>query len=119
MKSRPRPIPALNSALHPVLLSILDDATNALAHLDADRLESLVHGSRDLLAPGVSPLDVITTSAQLPALPQPLQARLDAFARLLDLTRENLLLMRRLGTASTPQIEYSPASFAGGRHGNN
>ena len=106
-----------NSALHPVLLSILDDATHALAHLDADRLVALVHGSRDLLAPGAAPL--LATAAQLPVLPQPLQAKLDAFARLLDLTRENLLLMRRLGAASGSQIEYSPASLTGGRHGNN
>lgn len=100
-----------NSALHPVLLSMLDDATTALAHLDVDRLEELVYGSRSLLASGAT--------AQLPPLPAPLQQKLDAFSRLLDLTRENLMLMRRLGASSTSQIEYSPASIAGGRHGNN
>jgi hypothetical protein len=119
MKQRPKPNSALNSALHPVLLSILDDATSALAHMDAEKLEELVHGSRDLLAPGRSPQEAMVVSAQLPALSAPLQQKLDAFARFLDLTRENLLLMRRLGASSASQIEYSAASLAGGRHGNN
>lgn len=113
------------ASLHPALASILDDAASALAHLDAERLEELVRSSRNLLEAGNPPLASLTqdlrpvAQQELPPLPQPLQAKLNTFARMLDLTRENLLLMRRLGAARVSEIEYTAASLAGGRHGNN
>ncbi len=105
------------AALHPALASVLDDATFALAHLDAEKLENMVQGSQSLFVAGGSRKALEAAAMQPLELPRPLQEKLDAFARLLDMTRENLLLMRKLGAAPA-QLEYTPASLAGGRHGN-
>lgn len=103
--------------LHPALAALLDDATAALAHLDVERLDALVLDSQHLLEAGNAQRVLEAAVVQPVELPRPLQEKLDAFARLLELTHENLFLMRRLG-AHSAQLEYSAASLAGGRHGN-
>jgi hypothetical protein len=107
------------ASLHPALASLLDESIAALAQLDALRLEDLAQEAQFLLDSCAG--DESASSAPAPSrnFSRPLQEKFDAFARLLDLSRENLHLMRRSAAASVTQLDSTAAALAGSRHGDN
>jgi hypothetical protein len=110
------------SSLHPALRSIVAEATEALARLDADRLEELVlncqklnrefsphpesfsvSATSNLLAQGIpSAQSCLPVQSEGGALPE-----MAVFSRLLSLTRENLAVLTRARVQKNAQLEYS------------
>ena len=97
------------------LVTILKEASQALAHLDADRLEQMARYCEMLLGDHeaervISKVGAIDRSAA-------------DFARVLEATRANLELFRRVRETAVMQLEYRPepggcAQSAGSQHGN-
>jgi len=108
---------------HPQLKQLVTEASRALATLDADRLEELALScqalnrdlNRDLYRdPGPA------GAAARGALAQ--QAReaagdMAVFAHVLDATRANLRVLRRLRELREGHFEYGGAEWTGSRHG--
>ena len=110
------------SSLHPALRAIVIEATEALARLDADRLEELVLNCQKLkreISPHPEVFNASTASSLLAQGINPAQPHLHlhsscdnplemaAFSRLLSLTRENLSVLTRVRIQQDAQLEYS------------
>lgn len=85
------------------LQELLRDASQALARLDADRLEELVANCRAL-----NPFDSsdAVDRARLTRQAQSARQDLAVFARVLAATRANLEVMRRIEELREGKIEY-------------
>ena len=94
------------------LRAIVREASRALALLDAARLEELaaacIRLNRDLASPPGNPLAGQAREAS---------ADMAVFARVLDATRANLEVMRRLRDLREGRLEYNPGA-AENLHGN-
>jgi hypothetical protein len=110
------------STLHPALRSIVVEATEALARLDADRLEELVLNCQKLnreFSPHPDVFNLVSNSSILAEGLPPGQSHLDlrlslsdspdmaVYSRLLSLTRENLAVLTRVRIQKDAQLEYS------------
>jgi hypothetical protein len=97
------------------LRQIVREASRALALLDAVRLEELAIAcqklNRDL------PSQPCDTSAALALQAQQASNDMAVFARVLDATRANLEVMRRLGDLREGRLEYHPAATPESLHG--
>jgi hypothetical protein len=74
--------------------SLIAEATSALARLDADRLEKMVH-SYEALNCGLFVLE-----------PEKAAREMAVFARVLDATRVNMNVLSRLHEIGSPALEY-------------
>jgi hypothetical protein len=85
---------AIREARQPELKEIVVEASRALAHLDADRLEELASScqalNRDL------PATTGVRDPELVAQARAAQGDMETFARVLEATRANLDVIRRL-----------------------
>ena len=90
--------------VHPVLKELVVQASHALAHLDADRLEELALScqafNRDLGSKDLTKQKTLHAQA--------LEARgeMAVFARVLEASRANLKVMSRLRDSQAGQLEY-------------
>jgi hypothetical protein len=105
----------------PGLKSMLAEATLALAHLDAERLEEMALSCAAL----VRAVHWNQCEAKNPCeagFGEGLQ-EMAIFARVVEATKANLRVMRKLSEVRATQIEYGPALAASGsgksEHGNN
>ncbi|HWE87540.1 MAG TPA: hypothetical protein VG267_21520 [Terracidiphilus sp.] len=102
--------------IRPELKQLVAEASRALACLDAERLEDLA-GCCQALNRDLPP------RAQLRLQAQEAKAGMETFARVLEVTRANLNVMRRLrelrqGAAAYPSPKDG-RHWAGDGHGNN
>ncbi len=98
---------------HPELKQLVVEASRALANLDADRLEELALSCQALnraLAP-MSPDQRKTLARQS----REAAGDMATFARVLDATRANLNVMKRLRDLRTGHLEYSVPQLMGPR----
>lgn len=101
----------------PGLRLLVQEASRALAHLDADRLDELVRTcaalQRDLrFADAMERFEFAREARQA-------AGDMAVFARVLDATRSNLDVMRRLRDLRRGAIEYTlPGTHAEDAHGN-
>jgi hypothetical protein len=110
------------TSLHPVLRSIVVEATEALARLDADRLEELVLSCQKLsreFSPHTETYDAASTAALLATGILPTQLNkyhspsansspeMAVFGRLLALTRENISILTRVRLRKSSPLGYS------------
>lgn len=92
------------SAAHPRMKEIVQEASQALAHLDAGRLEELAHSchalNRELRQPNarVRLFDEACSGQREMAL----------LACVLDATRANLRVLRQLSAMRADRVEYGP-----------
>lgn len=101
------------------LKELVAEASQALTQLDADRLEELVLCCQEL---NRELLPICDEDCE-PLACQSREAASDMaiFARVLDATRENMKVMRRLFDLRAGRIEYGPGgqwTGIGSRHGN-
>lgn len=107
---------AAKRPLPPQLCMLVQEASRALAHLDADRLEDLARAcavlERDLrIADAVERAEFARQARQA-------AGDMAVFARVLDATRCNLEVMRRLRDLRQGAIEYMlPGAPAEKQHG--
>jgi hypothetical protein len=104
----------------PELKNMLVEATHALAHLDAGRLEEMALSCAALVR-DVNQFRCETKIESEAGSGEDIQ-EIAIFARVLEATRANLNVMRRLGEMRAAQLEYDPVqtvckAFAGGEHG--
>jgi aminopeptidase N len=100
---------AARRSISPELKQIVQQASHALARLDADRLEDLA-ASCAALKRDVHLADAMER-AQLAREAQQAAADMAVFAHILEATRSNLAVMRRLRDLRQGRIEYG-APFA-------
>ncbi|HEY1253188.1 MAG TPA: hypothetical protein VGF01_00255 [Terracidiphilus sp.] len=107
---------------HPMLKDLVMEASQALARLDAERLEELALScqalNRDLARMDGDARLVLNSQAKAAA------KDMAVFARVLEATRSNLDVMNRLRERRQGQLEYRAASRPGWRptesgHGDN
>ncbi len=95
----------------PLLKELVVEASQALARLDAERLEELALScqalNRDLVLGGPEPADG-DASAALAAEAQKAARDMAVFARVLEATRANLEVMNRLRDLRAGRVEYGP-----------
>ena len=97
--------------MHPEIRELIAEATQALARLEADRLEELALScqvlNRDLaeLAPG--------RRASIVRQSREAARDMAVFARVLDATRANLQVMKRLREIHMEHLEYGEQIVAG------
>ena len=110
------------SRVHPKLKELVVEASRSLALLDADRLEELAL-SCEALNRRLAPRDA---EARAELAPEAREAAGDmaVFARVLEATRANLRVIRRLRQLRGGCLEYGEqqargCSPAGGSHGDN
>lgn len=98
--------------VHPELKELVTEASRALAHLDASRLEELAL-SCQALTRNFDPQDV---EARLLLARQAIEAEGDmaVFARVLEATRANLQVMKRLRDLRRGTVEYTERQAQGG-----
>ncbi|MFP5235580.1 MAG: hypothetical protein ACLGSD_06735 [Acidobacteriota bacterium] len=107
---------AARPPIAPGLRLLVQQASRALAHLDADRLEELARTcaalQRDLrIADAVERAEIAREARQA-------AGDMAVFARVLDATRSNLEVMRRLRDLRQGAIEYTlPGAQAENQHG--
>ena len=106
---------------HPKLREIVVEASRALARLDATRLEELAL-SCQMLNRGLAETDREARGA-LSVESKEAQGDMAVFARVLEATRANLVVMNRLRELREGRLEYGqpgahPYPTAGGAHGN-
>lgn len=87
------------------LKQVVTEASQALIHLDAERLEELAKACRALNRPLPPPRSADGT--ELVRQAEEARADMAVFARLLALTRENLQLMERLRALREGPLGYS------------
>jgi hypothetical protein len=92
----------------------LADATHALAHLDADRLEEMALCCAALVREERAPFDIRRRDE--PGFSGAGRG-LASFARVLEATKANLDVMRRVGAVRARQLEYGMAHAAESEHG--
>jgi hypothetical protein len=89
----------------PPLKALVVEASRALAHLDAERLEELALScdalNRELSPPGAQARACLAEQAKEAA------ADMAVFARVLEATRANLHVMQRLRDLRAGRLEYS------------
>lgn len=93
----------------------LADATHALAHLDAGRLEEMALCCAALVREEGVPFDIRLRDE--PGFSGG-GRELASFARVLEATKANLDVMRRVRALRARQLEYSMAGAAESEHGN-
>ena len=98
----------------------LVNASHALAHLDADRLEEMALSCAALVRDG-SAAHFDTRHQAEPSFGEA-EREVATFARILEATKANLNVIRRVRAHATTQLEYGEArSFCGlsaeGKHG--
>lgn len=104
--------------VHPELRDLVAEASRALARLDADRLEELALSCRALnrdLEAGNSVLrrDLARQASES-------HRDMAIFARVLDATRANLTVMKRIRELRAGRrLEYGPSLPQGSCHGDN
>lgn len=101
---------------------ILTDAADALARLDAERLEQLASSCQGFFC-SVEPADIASCVA-LKDIVRAASGEMGMLARLLEVTRINLDILSRLRTCRTNELEYGihPYWFAAEQeiyHGDN
>ncbi len=103
--SKPRPVPL-------ELRALVQEASRALARLDADRLEEMALSCQALMLPANAESKELLRR-------QTYEAARDMaiFARVLDATRANLEVMRRLRALRSARIEYGGCERAETRYG--
>ena len=110
---------------HSTLKDLILEASRALSHLDANRLEELALAcqtlNRDVLER--DPVQLKESSAALAHEASEAQSELAIFGRVLEATRANLAVMNRLRELREGRLEYGqpgahPYPTAGGAHGN-
>jgi hypothetical protein len=91
----------------PELKNMLIEASHALAHLDPDRLEEMALSCAAL----VRDVDQVRCDAknQCESRFGEAMQEMAIFARVLEATRANLKVMRRLREVRSAQLEYGPA----------
>jgi hypothetical protein len=114
-------------SLHPALRLIVVEATEALARLDADRLEELVLSCKKLsreFSPHPESYDAAASTSLLVAgippsfteknlhLNRSASPEMAVFSRLLSLTRENLAVFTRARVQGDSPLEYSDKEAA-------
>lgn len=109
---------------HPELKQLVVEASRALATLDADRLEELALScqalSRDLMPVSRADARVGAVARQgLARQAREAAADMALFDRVLEATRANLKVLRRLRELRSGRFDYSGAEWeqAGSRHG--
>lgn len=110
------------SRVHPKLKNLVAEASRSLALLDADRLEELAL-SCEALNRRLAPTDAEARAA-LALEANEAGGDMAVFARVLEATRANLQVMRRLWQLRTGCLEYGERQVLGwspkeGSHGNN
>jgi hypothetical protein len=107
---------------HPALKQLVAEASQALALLDAARLEELALScrllNRDLESAGDDDRALLAGQAREAT------QDMDAFARILEVTRSNLNVMNRLRELRAGRLEYGERRGSGwatteSRHGDN
>jgi hypothetical protein len=103
----------MHRRLNPELKALLAEACDSLARLDADRLESITGYCEELIA--IGPISTVTDEAVV-------DRDLAIFERVLEATRANLQVMRRLREITEAQEGYNPVlaeckQFAEGERG--
>lgn len=93
----------------PELKNILAEASHALARLDADRLEEMALSCAAL----VRGVDRVRCDVKNQSGPSETMREMAIFARVLEATRANLKVMRRLREVRSAQLEYGPAQAGG------
>jgi len=106
----------------PQLKELVVEASHALAHLDAARLEELALSCQALNRE--LPLLDSGDRSQLASQAREASQEMEIFARVLEATRANLHVMNRLRELRAERLEYGrphaqPWMQAGSGHGNN
>ena len=96
-------------AMNPGLRSILAEASQALERLDANRLEEMALSCEALMRDSES--GIADTDSEAKA--EKVANDMAIFARVLDATRANLRVMRRLHEVRAAQLDYGPAVALG------
>ena len=111
------------------LKSLIQEACSALAQLDADRLEELALScqalNRELMPRELVPVDAADASSvalvrqRVARQAREAAADMAVFDRVLDATRANLKVLRRLRDLRAGRFEYGDPEWAatGSRHG--
>ena len=102
---------------HPKLKELVVEASQALARLDADRLEELALSCQALnrdLAQGDPARRDGDARASLPIECKQAQGDMAVFARVLEATRANLNVMNRLRELRAGRLEYRAGHMAYG-----
>jgi hypothetical protein len=102
----------------PALKQLVVEASQALARLDADRLEELAK-SCEALTRVVKQGDDQEFAAALITSAREAAGEMDIFARVLEATRANAQVMRRLMELREGRLEYGGDERLGQGHGNN
>ena len=89
---------------------MLIEASHALAHLDADGLEEMALSCATLIRDADKSGAMRRT--QYKSGPEESLQEMAIFASVLEATRANLNVMRRLRQADSAQLEYGPAQAA-------
>jgi hypothetical protein len=97
--------------VHPVLKELVVQASQALARLDADRLEELALSCKALNR-DLGSKDVIERKA-LQAQAMEAKGEMAVFARVLEASRANLKVMTRLRDSRLGQLEYREEQLHG------
>ena len=92
-------------AARPEMRAIVLEASRALAHLDADRLEELARCCQSLNRTAVS--SGVAERAALGREAQASMREMEILARVLEATRANLRVLRRLRDMRSEPIEYT------------
>ncbi len=106
----------------PELRELVMEASQALAHLDSNRLEELALSCRALKRD--LPRSNSQDGAELVRQAREAVGEMAVFARVLEVTRSNLNVMKRLRELRAGQIEYGESQARGwtgteSGHGNN
>lgn len=99
----------------PELKNVLVEATHALAHLDADRLEEMALSCAALVS-DENRFRCETEMQRELECGKGMQ-EMAIFARVLEATRANLRVMRRLCEMRAAQLEYGGTASEGIEHG--
>ncbi len=97
----------MQSVPQPELKNMLAEASHALAHLDTDRLEEMTLSCTAL----IRDMDRTRydTQASVESGSSEAMEKMAIFARVLEATRSNLDVMRRLRARRAARLEYGPA----------
>ena len=88
--------------IDPALKQIVSEASRALALLDADRLEELARACQALNRDHLERADLARQAREA-------AGEMAVFARVLDATRANLTVMKRLRELRQGQLDYADA----------
>ncbi len=92
------------SAARPRIKEVVQEASRALAHLDAERLEELAHACHALNREQRHP----DTRAGLFDEARGSRREMELLASVLDATRANLRVLRHLSAMRGERVEYQP-----------